>query len=464
MREARIDLEPVASVQQEVDGQGQDPWFVRSEADLMGNTIRSLNHRNVVFQRAASLAFLFSFICSAPLAAQVPSRSAVLRANREAKVEQGNPPQRNSIEKGLRVIERIASRYNRVREGIAGFYFASGDFPAGSGVGFGLGYENRELFRPGVPEPDRANRVDFSFTAAYTTREYSELRSEIKYLNIGGTVFNMDFRGRYSEFPEEDFFGIGLESREGDRSNYLFRSIDGGSNIWLEPTRRLRVGVGAFYLNPSVGSGRDDRYPSVESLFDTAEVSGFEGGQPDFLRVDAFVDIDRRDRPLYPRSGTFLGAKFSNYRDRHFDKFHFRRWELDAQQYLPFDNGYKVLALRANVVMTDVGARDDMPFYYMPTLGGRSRLRGFREYRFRDRNSVLATAEYRWEAWWALDTALFVDGGKVASRRADIDLSDWEVGYGIGFRFHSKEAFTIRLHLGFSREGFVPMIRGEHVF
>ena len=47
----------------------------------------------------------------------------------------------------------------------------------------------------------------------------------------------------------------------------------------------------------------------------------------------------------------------------------------------------------------------------MPDLGGARRLRGFREFRFRDRNSVLATAEYRWEAWWLLDMAVFVDGG-----------------------------------------------------
>jgi outer membrane protein assembly factor BamA len=100
----------------------------------------------------------------------------------------------------------------------------------------------------------------------------------------------------------------------------------------------------------------------------------------------------------------------------------------------------------------------------MPDLGGAQRLRGFREFRFRDLNSVLATAEYRWEAWWALDMSVFVDGGKVAARRADIDLSDWEGSYGLGLRFHSKKAFTFRLDLAFSREGFIPLFRAEHIF
>jgi hypothetical protein len=35
---------------------------------------------------------------------------------------------------------------------------------------------------------------------------------------------------------------------------------------------------------------------------------------------------------------------------------------------LPFDNGYKVLALHGNVVMTDAGPNDAVPFIYMPDL------------------------------------------------------------------------------------------------
>jgi outer membrane protein assembly factor BamA len=105
-----------------------------------------------------------------------------------------------------------------------------------------------------------------------------------------------------------------------------------------------------------------------------------------------------------------------------------------------------------------------VPFYLRPTLGGASHLRGFRESRFRDQNSVLVGAEYRWEAWWALDPVLFVDAGLVAPSRRSLSLRDTEVGYGIGFRFHSNRAFVGRLDLAFSREGFVPLLRFEHVF
>jgi outer membrane protein assembly factor BamA len=91
-------------------------------------------------------------------------------------------------------------------------------------------------------------------------------------------------------------------------------------------------------------------------------------------------------------------------------------------------------------------------------------LRGFREFRFRDRNSILLTAEYRWQAWWALDGAVFVDAGQVATRRQDFRLSQFDVSYGFGLRIHSNSAFRARLDLAFSREGFIPLLRFEHAF
>jgi outer membrane protein assembly factor BamA len=109
-------------------------------------------------------------------------------------------------------------------------------------------------------------------------------------------------------------------------------------------------------------------------------------------------------------------------------------------------------------------ANDQVPFYFQPTLGGSRTLRGFREFRFRDRNSLALTAEYRWEAWWALDGAVFVDVGTVAFDRCDLSLRDMDVSYGVGFRLHSNRAFVSRLDLAFSREGFIPLLRFEHVF
>ena len=220
---------------------------------------------------------------------------------------------------------------------------------------------------------------------------------------------------------------------------------------------------GVAYLMPSIGSGRDSRFPSTDELFDPSDLSGFED-QPDFLRLSTLVAYDGRDDPGLPRAGGYYAARFTDFRDQDLDSFDFRRIDVDLQQYVPWLQGYRVLALRAAATMTEADTGHDVPFFYMPTLGGGERLRGFREFRFRDRNSLLFSAEYRWEAWWALDMALFAEAGKVTLDRRDLDLHDLEAGYGMGFRFHSSDAVSLRLDLAFSREGFIPLLRYDHVF
>jgi outer membrane protein assembly factor BamA len=74
------------------------------------------------------------------------------------------------------------------------------------------------------------------------------------------------------------------------------------------------------------------------------------------------------------------------------------------------------------------------------------------------------SAEYRWEAWWALDGAFFIDAGEVASKVRDFTLANVETSYGVGFRLHSNKKFVSRLDLAFSREGFIPLLRFEHAF
>ena len=60
-------------------------------------------------------------------------------------------------------------------------------------------------------------------------------------------------------------------------------------------------------------------------------------------------------------------------------------------------------------------------------------MRGFRNYRFRDRRSLLMNLEYRWEVWTYADFVLFADGGKVFRRAGDLDFTDLQAGYGFGF-------------------------------
>jgi outer membrane protein assembly factor BamA len=164
-----------------------------------------------------------------------------------------------------------------------------------------------------------------------------------------------------------------------------------------------------------------------------------------------FADFDYR-QPLNPRQGGWYRIERTHHSDRTTGQFTFDRTDIDLRQYLGFFNGRRVIALRGVYSTTDVAADHEVPFYYMPWLGGRDTLRGFKNYRFRAPHSLLMQAEYRWEIWSGLDGALFYDTGKVAMTRKDIDLSGLVHAYGIGLRFNTNAGVVLRFDFAFAND------------
>ena len=345
----------------------------------------------------------------------------------------------------------------KVFGGWKGFHLAGGDFPAGAGLKVGIGYDKA------LTPADRGNNLlDLTARGAYSTNGYARLNAAVTARNIGGSRVDIGASGQYYDFPQEDFFGIGMDSLESNRANYRLEAYESGVTVRWKPSR-LQFGGGVAYLSPRIGRGTDSRTPSADDLFTTAAAPGL-GTETDFLRADVSAELDWRDNPAHPHAGGRYAVALTQFADRDLGRYDFRRVDVALQHYVPLPDRYRLVALRAEGVFTNADSGKEVPFYLQPTLGGATHLRGFRESRFRDQNSVLVGAEYRWEAWWALDVALFADAGMVAPSRRSLSLREMEVGYGIGFRFHSNRAFVARLDLAVSHEGFVPLLRFEHAF
>jgi outer membrane protein assembly factor BamA len=137
---------------------------------------------------------------------------------------------------------------------------------------------------------------------------------------------------------------------------------------------------------------------------------------------------------------------------------------MEIQQYIPFFNQRRVIAMRGRLQTTDVNAAQQVPFFLLPTLGGSDDLRGFPEFRFKDRQSLILNLEYRWEAFSGLDMALFGDAGNVFERVGDIRLDKLETSYGVGFRFNTSKSVFLRLDIGFGPEGPRTFMKFNHVF
>ena len=386
------------------------------------------------------------------LAQEPATRAEALRLEREAKAEQLTPPETSRVERALiwlengRFLERILSPP-------VGFYPVLGSVTSGGGFAVGPGYRHPGLF---------GGQADLNAFAAASLERYWMLDATLTIPRLaGGRVF-ADVGARWYDFPSEEFFGIGGDSRREDSVTYGLKNLIVGGGAGVRPHPSLSVAGRVEWLTPRVSGGADDR--SIQDLFDDASTPGLER-QPDFLRYALSADFNYRQPLGNPRRGGRYFVAYSHLDDRDLDAYSFSRVNVDLQQYIPLFTDRRVLALRMLASASDVAGQNQVPFYLQRTLGGPDDLRGFRRFRFRDENLLLLQVEYRWEIFTAVDGAIFYDAGKVASRVEDLDFSDLESDYGVGFRFGTANGVFLRIEGAFgSRGGKHFVLRFGHVF
>ena len=278
------------------------------------------------------------------------------------------------------------------------------------------------------------------------------------------TLF-LDLYAVHRNLPRIDYFGPGPDSEEGGRTNFRLEDTAYDLTAGVKPFRSLRLGVTAGYLQVNTGPGTRPGIALTDEVFKeaTIPIPGLVD-QADFARAGGFIQFDYRDNPGGPRSGGNYLASFTYYDDRTLDDHSFRRLQLEAQQYIPFFNERRVIALRARSILSFTNPDQRVPFYLQPVLGGSDDLRGFRSYRFYDDNQIVVNAEYRWESFTGLDMALFFDAGKVTPKRSQINFHDLEAAAGFGFRFNVRNDVFLRLDVGFSHEGFRVWVKFGNPF
>lgn len=383
------------------------------------------------------------------------TRAEQERARREAKATQLVPERRSRIEAVLYAIDEDLI-LQRIFNPPRGIHARVGAINEGAGFGAGPGYQFI-----GVP-------FDFRTSAAASLKGYfiaeGSLRfpgtqSENLYTWANGPY--LELYARWRDFPQEDFYGLGPDSLEEDRSDFAQRD----TFVRLTPAVRrsyLTAGVNLGYLDPSIGSGTDKGMPSTDEIFDPDEVPGLDT-QPRFGVIEPFVEFATLDRAIDDRAGGRYRLSFARYADRDRAQFSFHQWNVDLRQFIPFVHDTHTLALRAWASSNEPSDGDDVPFYLQPTLGGSKSLRGFRTFRFRDRSALLLQAEYRWRINEFVTGALFYDTGAVAPTLGDIGALERD--YGFGLRAGSRSTVVFRIDVAFGgREGARFLVRFDDVF
>ena len=396
-------------------------------------------------------------VAAAPLAAQVNSRTEEIQQARREKAAEAAPEELSKAESRLNYImdKHILERFAM---GFHGLTMVMGGLPTGQGFALGPQYSRLDL---------AGGALKFRTSARGASARAVLIDLQATMPKLAGGKFFVDFSAQHRNLPRLEYFGPGPDSELGDRSNFRLEDTSADFTVGYRPfeyklSRPLSLGVTGGYLEVNTGPGNNSDLAQTADLFTPQTTPGIDD-QTEYFRGGFFAQYDYRDNPLGPRSGGNYVARFMYY-NGDLRLHDFKTLHLEAQQYFPFLNKRRVIALRTMAILSYANANQTIPFYIQPVLGGSESLRGFRAYRFYDNNLILANAEYRWEAFSGLDMALFFDAGKVVPTRSEVNYHDLEAAAGIGFRFNVQNSVFLRIDVGFSHEGTNIWLKFENVF
>jgi outer membrane protein assembly factor BamA len=371
------------------------------------------------------------------------TRAEVLRERREEKSRELTPETVPPWDARLRGWEESQFPRNWLIKGWNGFRPLFGGMISGSGTVFGGGY----IY--GL----EAQRFQAQANARVSTKGYTQFDGEVLFPPPQDhRRVELKFRAESRDLKAVNFFGLGNSSSADNDTSFRLEETLLGGYAWLNPRGLLSFGAeGAFY-RAEASSGSD--FPSVEDVFPLSEVPGAQDPETDYSVVGAWVEFDIRDKWDEPNVGVVARISGRRWDDTALNEFDFTRVVADVAGYIPLGPKSRVLALRLRTSHSTPDGGDAVPFYLMETLGGAKTIRGYDEFRFRDRRNLLINAEYRWEVWTFADFTFFFDAGKVFQDEEDFNFKSMHTGYGFGIRGHAPGGMTLRFDLAHSREGF----------
>ena len=371
--------------------------------------------RNAIAAFAA--AAVVTLVPAVPALAQ-ETREEQLAARQAEKATRLRPYEPEHLEKRFETLGSILSPRERR------FYPFIGSAFDGGGLAVGPGYRTR-FADSGVIDAH----------AAWSFKNYKAAEISTTLPAMANDRLSIGFRGHWLDAPEVAFFGVGNASLESNRSDLSYRATTVGAFTRLQATPLFAVGGGIDAIAMEMGSAA------------SAKVS------PTYARAHLFAEVDSRTNENYTRRGGLYRVQWSDYRQMNGSAHSFGRIDAEVRHFVPVLRENWVIALRALASSTTTSDGQEIPYVLLPDLGGNRTLRGYSSWRFRDRERLLLTGEYRWTAGPLVDMALFVDAGKVAARARDLDLRGLTTTYGIGISIHTPTSTAVRIEVARTPDG-----------
>ena len=302
-----------------------------------------------------------------------------------------------------------------------------------------------KIFQKGWLDP--GSKSDLSLSAGPNRRQAYQLR--FRNNKLFKKAISSDYRIRYRMLPDERYFFLNNKT---DETNFAHEQFTGEVTFRKElgNRRELNVIFGLYANNLLEGRGVT---PSTSKFSSEETLSGL-GEQVKLFRLELGAQHDSKNRPGNPTGGIEARATTGIYSQVGDDKFGFWKGSFDFKYFINLFYD-RVLMLRIAGELTEPISSREIPFYYLSELGRNGTIRGFERGRFRNRDMVLGSLEYRYPIWTlGIDALLFIDAGKVTPDIFnDISTNNFNVSYGTGIRIWSPAGLVSKLEIGWSDDG-----------
>lgn len=278
--------------------------------------------------------------------------------------------------------------------------------------------------------------------------------------HFGGSSLWLESVSRYESKPALLFQGIGdtgeretgsnLDPREAAvktrfHERRLLALLRGGYSVNL-PHALLQLGATGIYNVRDFGPKTRGDDPSIETVYDTSKLVGFDRRVP-VLEADLNLVLDTRDVLGATSSGSYVEAFAGRAHGR--PGYEFWHHGIEATGYFNLYRKTRVLILRAMLEGVE-GADQKIPFSELPRLGGPRRLRGYPLDRFRDEKAAIGTVEYHYPIHQFIAGSLYVDVGRVSKSYDELFRTrGWRTGAGGGFIFRSRDKLTFAFDIAY---------------
>jgi len=257
----------------------------------------------------------------------------------------------------------------------------------------------------------------------------SESVWEANYYALGNK--SPDVSEKYS--LTNQFASLTLEKRFFDSFALDFLGIYDNNNMKVKQGGMLETG--------NVSGTKNDKYAGL----------GLEGG------------YDTRDNTNAPNKGVVARYQYLKFDTEFGSDFDFSIQTWDFRYYRKTEwMKDSVIALAANIRRS----QGDVPFRYLSSPDGTNILRGIENGRYRDNDMAALQSEYRFPFKGKFSGTVFVEGAQVARRISDMDINDFKISLGAGFRYalNPEQRFNVRADIAWVDKGIGIIINIREAF